>query len=620
MSLNIQSRNALSATLLATVLATGLAWPQATETKLAVRTHVEYLASEELGGRMTGSEGERLAADYLIAELKEMGAVPLPGRDSFLVPFEFTSGVAAAENGNELTLTTTDERGISSERSFSAKTGFLPLSFSESGEFEGEVVFAGYGLKPRATDEAGYDSFAGLDVKDKIVLVFRYSPVDADPDLKAKLERASALRFKAMAARQQGAKGIIIFGGPRSENAGKLIDLDYEVGGAGSGMLGVSATGDLADALFKTVGKNVEEVQREFDTGNPHVGGFSFPNAKLKLKVNLEKTKVVANNVVALLKAERYDDATSDIIAVGAHYDHLGRGEGSGSLARRGERDQIHYGADDNASGTAAVLEAARRLAESGVERKRDVMIGFWSGEELGLLGSKDFVKAKHFGDRPVSAYVNLDMVGKMKDDTLTIQGTGSSHEWVELIEKVNVPVGLNLVLEEDPYQPTDSQEFYQSGSAVLTLFTGLHMDYHRPTDTPDKLNYEGIDSTADFSAGLLGELASADGALTYAKYERKGQNMRRSGGGPRVYTGTLPDYGREVKGMALSGVAEGGPAEKAGMQAGDVIVQFGTTTVTNIYEYMYALESAKIGVETDVVVERDGKKVTLKLTPSERP
>jgi hypothetical protein len=619
MSIISASKKVRNSALFLSLLAVGVAWPQATETATAVQKHVEYLASEKLEGRMTGTEGERLAADYLIAELKAIGAEPLPGRDSFLVPFEFTSGVSAATIGNEMVLTTTDERGISSERNFSPKTGFLPLSFSESGEIEGEVVFAGYGLKPRNSEEVGYDSYAGLDVKDKIVLVLRYSPSDADSDLKSKLERASALRVKALVARQQGAKGIIIFGGPRSEHAGELINLGFEVGGAGSGIIGLSTTGDLADALFKTVGKNVEEVQREFDTGNPHVGGFGFPNAKLKIKANLEKTKVQANNVVGMLRATSHDESTSDIIAIGAHYDHLGHGTGGGSLARRSEVGEIHYGADDNASGTAATLEAAKLLAEMNRDRKRDVLVCFWSGEELGLLGSSDFVKSKPMGDRPISAYVNLDMVGKMKDDTLTVQGTASSPEWNGILEKINVPLGLNLVLEEDPYQPTDSQEFYSAGTPVLQLFTGLHMDYHRPTDTPDKINYEGVQETAKFSAGLIAELASLESSLTYGKYQRK----LPPGGGrasTRVYTGTLPDYGREVKGMALSGVAEGGPAEKAGMKAGDVIVQFGTTTVTNIYDYMYALESAKIGVETDVVVERDGARISLKLTPSERP
>lgn len=619
MSISRTSTRLRNSALLSFALVVGLAWPQATETTTLVQKHVEYLASEKLEGRMTGSEGERLAADYLVAELKAIGAVPLPGRDSFLVPFEFTSGVKAGDSGNEMTLSTTDDRGISSERNFSPKTGFIPLSFSESGEFEGEVVFAGYGLKPRASDEVGYDSYAGLDVKDKIVLVMRYAPIDADPDLKAKLERASALRMKALVARQQGAKAIIIFGAPRSEHAGELIDLGYEVGGAGSGIIGISATGDLADALFKTIGKNVEDVQREFDTGNPHVGGFGFPNTKLKIKVNLEKTKVQANNVVAILPAQSKDDSTSDVIAMGAHYDHLGHGKGGGSLARRGERDQIHYGADDNASGTAAVLHAARLIAEMDKDRKRDVLVGFWSGEELGLLGSSDFVKSKPLGDRPISAYVNLDMVGKMKDDTLTVQGTASSPEWTPLLERVNVPMGLNLVLEEDPYQPTDSQEFYVAGTPVLQLFTGLHMDYHRPTDTPEKLNYEGIDTTAELTAALVANLATADKSLTYGKYQRK---LPPGGGrsGIRIYMGTLPDYGREVKGMALSGVAEGGPAEKAGLKAGDVIVKLGATEVTNIHDFMYALDAAKINVETEVVVERDGERITLKITPTERP
>lgn len=581
------------------------------------RAHLEYLAGERLKGRMTGSEGERLAAEYIISELKEIGAVPHPDYPDYLQPFEFTAGAKPKDGGNEVFLTVTDDKGIKTERNFSPNTGFAPLSFSGNGTVEGPVVFAGYGIQTRPDDNFPYDNYQGLDVKGKIVLVFRYSPEDVEEDIARKLDRQAPLRQKAITARNNGAKAVLILSGPRSETAGEVIETKFDVGGASMDIVALSVSGDIGKALFDAAGKNPEEIQKDLDTGNPHAMGFEIPNVTLRIKAELEKQKVTGHNILAILPATHKDDLTTDIIAMGAHYDHLGDGKGGGSLAKVGELGQTHYGADDNASGTSAVLAAARMIAETSAERRRDILVGFWSGEELGLLGSEHFTKKVDIGGRPISAYVNLDMVGRMKDNTLTIQGLGSSPDWAAHLEKANVPVGFNVVTEDDPYQPTDSASFYGAKVPALEFFTGLHLDYHRPTDTADKIAYEELDRVAQFTAGLVLQLARADSSLAYAKWARKGPRGQR--GGMRAYTGTVPDYTREVNGMAIADVVAGGPADKAGLKAGDIIVQLGPATVTNIYDFMYALDRIKVGEPNDVIIERDGKRMTLSITPTRR-
>ena len=590
------------------------------KTTMSIRQHIEFLADDALEGRMTGSEGAKRAAEHIETQLAKLNLKPIGDEASYFQEFEFTAGrrIIAAENSFHVTRQT---HGSEQVMEFSVERDFQPLSFSRNGVVEGEVVFVGYGLIVPGELGEGYDAYAGLDVKDKIVVALRYVPEGVEPERRQQLNRYAGLRYKAMQAREQGAKAFLVVAGPNSPNAGKLIPLDFDSSLADSGIVAASISDTVANALFAPSGKNLKDVQSGLDVENPHfLGQFPLPDVKIKIVVSVEKVKKTDQNVVALLAPPELTDETEYII-VGAHYDHIGRGE-IGSLARKGEEGQIHNGADDNASGTAVVLELASTLSEAYQKQpekfRRGVIFTFWSGEELGLIGSTHFVNHPVVPLEKVAAYINFDMVGRLRDNKLILQGVGSSSVWTKLIEKRNVPIGFNLTLQEDPYLPTDVTAFYPKEVPVLSFFTGGHEDYNRPTDDPDTLNYTGIERIARLAHGIVSDLISADERPEYVRVERS-QSEEGSRDTLRAYLGTIPDYTTEGTGVKLSGVRAGGPADKAGLKGGDVIVEFGGQKITNIYDYTYALDAVKIGEPIEVVVLRDGKRVKLTVTPEAR-
>jgi len=467
---------------------------------------------------------------------------------------------------------------------------------------------------------ARYDSYAGLDVKDKIVLILRYVPEGVDAARRAQLNRYSGLRYKAMLARERGAKGVLVVTGPNSPNAGQLLALNNDNTNASSGIVVASISGSLADGLLGPSGKKLKELQTGLDQENPHAeGGFVLPSIKVKLACGVEHLKKNDQDVVGYFPPSQGND---EYVVVGAHYDHLGRG-GTSSLERAGEENKIHPGADDNASGTAWTMELVAALAKERNEHpekfRRGVIFAFWSGEEIGIIGSAAFCEKPPVPLEKIAAYLNADMVGRLRDNRLTLQGVGSSHAWRKLIEKRNVAAGFNLTLQDDPYLPTDVTSFYPKNVPVLNFFTGAHDDYHRPSDTADKINYEGLERIAKFSEQLVIDLAQAPERPDLAKVERTSQE----GGGRetlRAYLGTIPDYTTsDIKGVKLSGVRGASPAEKAGLKGGDVITEFAGQKIANIYDYTYALDAVKIGVPVQVVIERDGKQMTLTVTPEAR-
>jgi hypothetical protein len=390
--------------------------------------------------------------------------------------------------------------------------------------------------------------------------------------------------------------------------------MTFDTALGGSGIAAASISGKVADLLFQALPEGgLEKVQQELDTGNPHVQGFALADLTMTLSTKVLREKQTGHNVVARLKPA---SESADWVLIGAHFDHLGLGDRGSSLADKDEQGQIHHGADDNASGVAAVLEVARRLAKD--PQPLNVALAFWSGEEIGLLGSTRFIESEVLAPESIRAYVNFDMVGRMIDGKLNLQSIGSSPDWPRLIEQTNVVAGLDLKLQNDPYLPTDSTAFYQAGIASIHFFTGSHEDYHKPSDTADTLNYEGLDEVVGFATLLTKKISKLDAPLAYAKVER----TRESGtdrDSVRAYTGTIPNYAEEIKGLLLSGVIGGGPADEAGLQKGDVIVKFGEQEIANIYDYTFALDVARIGQPLEVVYLRDGKRQTTTLTPTSR-
>jgi Zn-dependent M28 family amino/carboxypeptidase len=563
---------------------------------------VETLASERFGGREAGSAGERLAADYLAGELARIGARPLPGRSDMFLSFDFTAG--SRDGGSHLL--------IGGAR-FEAPADVLALSFSDDGKVSAPVVFAGYGIVVPEAQNFGYDSYATLDVTDKTVVVLNYFPEDADRDTRAILVRYSGLRYKAQAARQRGAKALLVVTGPRSPNAGETVPMTFDTSASGSGIPAASVSGKVAAALF--AGRSLESLQKELDTGNPHVAGFDLDGVTLELTTELVREKRTARNVVAYIPATAPVATDKSWVAIGAHYDHLGLGRAGTSLATGSERGRPHLGADDNASGTAAVLAVAEMLSQQPA-RRRHLLVGLWSAEEIGLAGSKAFLNASPIPAGQLAAYFNFDMVGRMQDNKLAVQASGSSPVWSSMVERANVLAGFNVALQEDPDQPTDVSEFNQASVPSLNFTTGAHLDYHKPSDTPDKINYDDLDRVAAFAARIAARVMEQEQAPQFTKVESTPKGNRA---GVRVFTGTVPDYTAEAKGLLLGGVIGGGPAEQAGLQKGDVIVSIAGQTIANIYDYTYALELLKIGEPVTVVYMRGAEKRETTLTPAAR-
>ena len=592
-------------------LAVGLAWLPACASETvpapsSIRTNVEILASDAFEGRLTGTEGIRFAATHIVGELEALGAVPLPMTEGYRLPFQFTG--RTTDGGTRVRIVEADGLEWSDDDTVRA------LSFSESGEVSGSVVFAGYGLVVPETDGFSYDSYATLDVTDKIVVALRYFPEDAEQKLRSVFSRYSSLRFKAQAARQRGARGLLVVTGPRSPNAGAMVPMTADTAVADSGIAAASVSVTVADALFAYGDATLEEAQRALDSGTPHVSGFEIP-VNVTLDAQVVREQQTGHNVVAYLPPTIDTTVDRPYVLLGAHYDHLGRGEDGSSLAKSDEAGDIHNGADDNASGVAAVLAAGAALAAQ--DRARGVVLAFWSGEELGLLGSADFVESAPVPIDQIAAYLNFDMVGRLRDNKLSVQALGSSSIWSDLVDDVNTAFHFELQKVTDPYLPTDVMSFNLAEVPSLALFTGSHEDYHRPTDDADTVNFADLGRIASYGAAIAARLVAEPQPPDFVRVERTGQE-----GGQmqiRLYTGTIPDYASEVDGLLLSGVMGGGPAERSGLQEGDVIVELAGQSVANIYDYTYALDLLKVGEPTPVVFVRDGDRIETALIPEVR-
>ena len=501
-----------------------------------------------------------------------------------------------------------------------------PLSFSATGSFGASpVVFAGYGIvAPELEDNAGYDSYAHLGVAGKWVMVLRYYPEKVSPQRRRHLARYGSLRYKAMQALDRGAKGLLIASGPSSKVRRELIPLRLD-GAVTDGRLPVvSLTDRAAGLLLESNGRTLRELQEGLDSGELQMG-FVLPGVEVASNVDLNTEERTGRNVLGLLKAGS-GGASNGVLVVGAHLDHLGSGATASSLARSDEEGGIHYGADDNASGVAAVLEMAEHFVdlrdEGGLPPGRDVLFALWSGEELGLLGSNHFMKnyGSGHGDGSESgllAYLNLDMVGRLRN-TLVVQGVGSSSVWPAAIERANLDLGLPILMQPESHLPTDATSFYVKQVPILSLFTGSHEDYHTPGDRPEKLNYPGTRKIASFLSRIAVQLLEDPDRPDYQEMSDPRRRGARSG--LRAYLGTIPDYAQGTeKGLRLSGVAPGGPAEKAGVRAGDLVVRLAGRDIGDIYDYTYAIDFLEIGAPAEIVVLRDGGRLTLTVIPASR-
>lgn len=594
--------------------------PQKTESKTHpditikdLRWHIETLASEEFEGRLTGTPGARLATDHVANTFRRAGLEPAGDKNDYFQSFPFESGVSLGK-GNTLVI---HQAGQSHKQSFNES--WRPVAFSGSTRIDPtEIVFAGYGLvAPKAGKHKEYDSYVHLDVKDKWVLAFRYVPEDVNSKTRQHLWRFASLHNKASIARDRGARGILFVSGPNSKVKQQLIPLRNNGSSASTSIPVLTLTDKLAEKLLKQSGKKLKQLHDQLDTGKPMMG-FPIKGLTLSATTDLVREKNTGRNVVGLLQTG--DNPAGHVIVIGAHVDHLGRGAAS-SRAKEKVRSEIHYGADDNASGTAVMMEIAEHLSAQKQAGKLptgyDILFAAWSGEELGLLGSGHFMKTRKKDSRSIAAYLNMDMVGRYRDK-VTLQGLGSSKAWAGIIERANIPVGLTLQTSQDTNLPTDTTSFNARGIPILNAFTNTHEDYHTPTDTADKINYEGTRDIARLMALATRQLLRMEEPPEYIASKTREKEARR--GSLRAYLGTIPDYASGgSSGMLLSGVAKGGPAQKAGIRSGDLIIRLAGKKIENIYDYTNSIGALKIGRPEKIIVLRGKQTLALEIVPGSR-
>ncbi|MGB9697535.1 MAG: M20/M25/M40 family metallo-hydrolase [Ignavibacteria bacterium] len=563
--------------------------------------HVKYLASDKLEGRFPGSEGIQLAKDYISNEFEKYGLTPY-GEQGFFQEFEMVTGVSLGTD-NFLKLTTKKK-----EFNLKINKDFTPLSYSVSGEVTGEVVFIGYGI---SAPELNYDDYIDannnpIDVEGKIVLLMRYSPEYGLPvDRFSKFEDT---RFKTIIAREKKAKAVIVFNGEISDEEDYLHKFGYEMFPNTSGIPIVQIKREVLKNILLSNGITIDKIEADYRNNK---GTVNIHNFSSHLKVDIKVENVKTANVIGFIQGND-ENLKDEVIVIGAHYDHLGYGT-SNSLYT-GKEKLIHYGADDNASGTAGVLELAHYFSLNREQLKRSVLFICFSGEEEGLLGSNYFVNSSIFKKLNIVAMINMDMIGRLRDNKLIINGVGTSSVWDSLIKITNSIHNFNLTTTPEGFGPSDHASFYGKGVPVLMFFTDLHEDYHKPTDTYDKINSEGESKILKFIADLtinLNHYPHKPNYIAATKSEKQTDEKTKVS----VYVGTIPDFASNTEGYKISGVSPGSPAEKAGLMAGDIIIKFGDKEIKNLYDYTAALAQFKPGNEVEVVVLRNSETVTLKLT-----
>ncbi len=569
-------------------------------TSAEVYAHIKYLASDELEGRRSGSKGARLAAAYLEREFKEYGLKPMGDAGGFLQKFEFISGVKL---GSQNALST-NVKGAKAQSKLDVD--FRPLGFSGSGSYDGEIVFAGYGIS--APDQK-YDDYQGMDVKGKAVLVLRFSPAGDSPH--NDFTQFTSMRYKVSKAKEMGAKAILFATGPADSDDDKLMRFNYDQNAGNAGIPAVNITQAFADRLLMTAGKKLKDLQKEINEKKVPQS-FICSKVDISLKTEVLETKEQTENVVGFLEGND-PNLKNDVLVIGAHYDHLGYGgEGSGSL--KPDTSAIHNGADDNASGTAGLLELAQYFASRKNEVRRSILFLAFSGEELGLLGSAYYANNPTVPLDRMMVMMNMDEIGRLKDRKLIVYGMGTSPGFESLVTRHNRDSMFVLKLNKDGFGPSDHSSFYAKKIPVFHFFTDIHSDYHRPSDDYDGINTEGEAQILKFMADIALDMDSAPERPVYAQVEAPRQPGGGGREGMRAYTGTVPDFGEQTDGMKLAGVREGSPAAKAGLQAGDIIVKFGKVEIKNLYDYTYALGEYKPGDELDITVLRGKEKLTMKI------
>jgi len=565
---------------------------------------IKALSAPEMEGRGAGTKGLARATDLIVKRYKELKIEPA-GSHGYLQPFTLITG-AQMRADNRLLVANGDTK-----KDLKTKQDFVPFSFSSSGQAAGSVVFAGYGV---TAEEYQYDDYANLDVKDKIVVVLRYEPTGfAAKSGNQGLTHHSQMITKAINARNHGARAVVLVNGKLGDGEEDLLTRFGSVSGPENiGIVFVQVKNDVAESWLQTAGKRLQDVQDQINSSTKPAS-FALPdNFRLALNVHIETTRATVNNVLAYLPGQ-----TEGYVIMGAHYDHLGRGNFD-SLAPS-QIGQIHPGADDNASGTAGVLELARLLAPQRGQLRRGILFMVFAGEELGLLGSAEWVKEPTRPLEKAVAMINMDMIGRIKDDKVYIGGVGTGSTFKPILEQAQKDSGFKIEYSAGGYSSSDHTSFVSKKIPVLFFFSGLHSDYHKPSDTWDKINAPSAAKLLDLIGSVAVQLASAAEPPAFHTVVEDKPPGSGDGRGYGPYFGSIPDFGETANGVKFADVKPGSPAANAGLKAGDVLIQFGGKSIKNLYDFTDALRRSKIGDVVEVRVLRDGQPVTASVKLEQR-
>ena len=566
---------------------------------------VKALSAPAMAGRRSGTPGAESAARYIAGAFRAAGLAPAGDAGGYEQAFEVPTGVRLGA-ANSLAIVAPVARTLAPGRDFT------PLTVSGDGARSGEVVFAGYGI---TAPDLGYDDYAGLDVRGKIVLVMTGQPRERDPASPFRKPEAyhySERRHKLINAREHGAAAVLLVAHP-----GAASDVLPALTGVAQpwSVLAVAVVRPVADALLSSSGTSLAASAEAIDRALAPQS-FVVPNARVAVEVTLVRERSATANVIGILRG-RDPALEKEAVVIGAHYDHLGLG-GEGSLAPDAV-GVVHPGADDNASGTAAIMELARGFAAASAQPRTLVFVAF-AGEEMGLLGSAEYVRRPAVPlDRTV-AMVNLDMVGRPGEGKVYVSGVDSGSGLRPLVADAARGLPLRAELRGDPFAPSDQTSFYAAGRPVLFLFTGAHGDYHRPSDTWDKIDARGLAAVTTLAGRIVTALATAPAAPVYARIEAPRSGGTAGGRGYGPFFGVVPDFGEPARpGVKVTGVRAGSPAERAGLRPGDVLVRFGGVQVGTLDDLTFALRSHRAGDDVEVRWVRDGEEGHGRATLQER-
>lgn len=562
-----------------------------------IKAHLSFLASDDLKGRFSGTPEERLAGDYIKAQLESYGLKPAFNGNWFQ-EFPFIEKVELTKN-NSLKLHLGGK-----EKNLKLKNDFTTLGFSGKAKVTGELVFVGYGI---SAAKLNYDDYDGLDVKGKIVVAMKSHP--ENDSSRSEFERYSTLRNKANLAKEKGAAGLVVVNGWLPKNDDLLPDPRYDGAPGIKDFPVVQITRTVFEEMLKNIGNSFAEIQKQID-GTKKPKSFVLKNIKADISAEAVEVQKIARNVGGLLEGND-PVLKNEYLVIGAHYDHLGIDHLKDASMYKGTDKQIHNGADDNASGTTGIMEVAELVASMKSDIKRSIIFLAFSGEELGILGSTYYTNNPSVDITSITAMLNMDMVGRLNEENnLTIIGSGTSSKWKEILNSKNT-YGFNLAMSDGGSGGSDHQAFSNKSIPVLFFLSGTHSDYHKPSDDIDKINFAGQEKILKYVFDVANEVLNLEKRLDYVKVQEVAQ---RPMGRSRVTVGSVPEFGYSGNGYKLSGTTEGSPAAKAGMKAGDIIIKFGPKTVGNIYDFMYAVQDYKAGDKVDVVALRDGKETTFTL------